>query len=252
MDAENVAELRRWRETLVTANEGRDNSCHGSRLAQRDQSFRCHADVERLSPLIQTSLEERCPDPASACPTEATRIAPGAARPPRGRVLVVEDDAAIRELLRLHLSLGGFEIGEAGDGRTALERARREAFDIVVLDVMLPGIDGVTLCRSLRAEGPNVDAGILMLTARDTEADKVLGLESGADDYITKPFGVREFMARIGVIVRRNMRSARAPRRAARAHTGIRTTVNTLASTLRLRRPASLLPNRALQPFSRV
>ena len=171
----------------------------------------CHPDVERLSPVIQTSLEESCPDPASACPTEATRITPGAARPPRGRVLVVEDDAAIRELLRLHLSLGGFEIGEAGDGRTALERARREAFDIVVLDVMLPGIDGVTLCRSLRAEGPNVDAGILMLTARDTEADKVLGLESGADDYITKPFGVREFMARIGVIVRRNMRSARAP-----------------------------------------
>ena len=146
---------------------------------------------------------------AAPCHTEATHGAL-AARPPRGRVLLVEDDGAIRELLRLHLNLAGFEVAEAADGRTALDHARAEAFDIVVLDVMLPGIDGVTLCRSLRTEGPNVEAGILMLTARDTEADKVLGLESGADDYITKPFGVREFMARIGVIVRRTLRAARA------------------------------------------
>jgi DNA-binding response OmpR family regulator len=123
-------------------------------------------------------------------------------------VLVVEDDRAIRELLRLHLSLAGFQIVEVGDGPTALERARSTRFDVIVLDVMLPGIDGVTLCRALRAEGPNIDTGILILTARDTESDKVLGLESGADDYITKPFGVREFMARVGVVVRRNRRAA--------------------------------------------
>jgi DNA-binding response OmpR family regulator len=125
-------------------------------------------------------------------------------------VLVVEDDGAIRELLRLHLSLAGLDIVEVGDGRTALARAREERFDVIVLDVMLPGIDGVTLCRSIRAEGANTETGILMLTALDTESDKVLGLESGADDYITKPFGVREFMARVGVIVRRKTRSQQA------------------------------------------
>jgi DNA-binding response OmpR family regulator len=123
-------------------------------------------------------------------------------------VLVVEDDRAIRELLRLHLSLAGFQIVEVSDGPAALERARSTKFDVIVLDVMLPGIDGVTLCRALRADGPNVDTGILILTAKDTESDKVVGLESGADDYITKPFGVREFMARVGVVVRRNSRAA--------------------------------------------
>src|SRR5215210_5481218 len=79
----------------------------------------------------------------------------------------------------------------------ALDRLRTDRFDLVVLDVMLPGVDGVTLCRALRSGGPNQRAGVLMLTARDTELEKVLGLESGADDYLTKPFGVREFMARV-------------------------------------------------------
>jgi len=133
-----------------------------------------------------------------------------ATAPTTGRVLVVEDDAAIRELLRLHLSLAGFEIAEVADGRIALERARAATFDVIVLDVMLPGIDGVTLCRAVRADTPNANTGILMLTARDAESDKVLGLESGADDYITKPFGVREFMARVGVVVRRKSRTAAA------------------------------------------
>ena len=119
------------------------------------------------------------------------------------RALIVEDESSIREIVSLHLSLAGFETEEVADGRTALDRLRTERFDLVVLDVMLPGIDGVTLCRTLRSGGPNRRAGVLMLTARDTEPEKVLGLESGADDYLTKPFGVREFMARVTAVLRR-------------------------------------------------
>jgi DNA-binding response OmpR family regulator len=124
----------------------------------------------------------------------------------RRRALVVEDDAGIRELLRLHLDLAGFTLDEAGDGRLALDRARTSLFDLILLDVMLPGLDGVSVCRAIRSAGPNVDTPILMLTARDGESDKVLGLESGADDYLTKPFGVRELMARIGALLRRHQR----------------------------------------------
>ena len=119
------------------------------------------------------------------------------------RALIVEDEPSIREIVRLHLSLAGFDTEEIADGRAALDRLRAERFDLVVLDVMLPGVDGVTLCRALRSGGPNQRAGVLMLTARDTEPDKVLGLESGADDYLTKPFGVREFIARVTAILRR-------------------------------------------------
>lgn len=126
-------------------------------------------------------------------------------------MLVVEDDAAIRELLRLHLDLSGFAIEEADDGRKALDRARATRFDLVLLDVMLPGLDGVSVCRAIRSAGPNVDTPILMLTAREGESDKVLGLESGADDYLTKPFGVRELMARIGALLRRHDRRPAEP-----------------------------------------
>jgi DNA-binding response OmpR family regulator len=126
----------------------------------------------------------------------------------RRRVLVVEDDAAIRELLRLHLALAGLEVVEVGDGNRALELARAAVFDLIMLDVMLPGIDGITLCRVVRAEGPNTHTPILMLTARDTESDKVVGLDSGADDYVTKPFGVRELLARVGALMRRNRPAA--------------------------------------------
>jgi DNA-binding response OmpR family regulator len=124
----------------------------------------------------------------------------------RRRVLVVEDDPSIRELLRLHLDLAGFTIDEAEDGKKALDRVRSTAFDLVLLDVMLPGLDGVSVCRAIRNAGPNIDTPILMLTAREGESDKVLGLESGADDYLTKPFGVRELMARIGALMRRHQR----------------------------------------------
>jgi two-component system alkaline phosphatase synthesis response regulator PhoP len=125
----------------------------------------------------------------------------------RRKVLIVEDEAPIRELLRLHLSLSGFEIEEIGDGTLALERARSVKFDLIVLDVMLPGLDGITICRALRSQGVNTDTAILMLTARDTEADTVLGLESGADDYLAKPFGIREFVARATAVLRRGARS---------------------------------------------
>ena len=124
----------------------------------------------------------------------------------RRRVLIVEDESSIRELLRLHLSLAGYQVDESGDGASALTTARETRFDLIVLDVMLPGLDGITLCRAIRAGGVNTGAGILMITARDTESDKVLGLESGADDYLTKPFGVREMLARAAAILRRNAR----------------------------------------------
>jgi DNA-binding response OmpR family regulator len=124
----------------------------------------------------------------------------------RRRALVVEDDPAIRELLRLHLSLAGFHVDEIGDGRSGLECARAIPFDLIVLDLMLPSLDGLTLCRAVRTGGPNRQTAILMLTAKGSESDKVLGLESGADDYVTKPFGMRELIARIGAVTRRSSR----------------------------------------------
>ncbi len=136
---------------------------------------------------------------------------PGKTPVPPRRALIVEDEPSIREIVRLHLSLAGFETDEVADGHAALDRLRTDRFDLVVLDVMLPGVDGVTLCRALRSGGPNQQAAVLMLTARDTEPDKVLGLESGADDYLTKPFGVREFIARVTAVLRRASGGAKAP-----------------------------------------
>jgi DNA-binding response OmpR family regulator len=129
------------------------------------------------------------------------------------RALIVEDESSIREIVRFHLSLAGFETEEVADGHAALDRLRTERFDLVVLDVMLPRVDGVTLCRALRSDGPNQRAGVLMLTARDTEPEKVIGLESGADDYVTKPFGVREFMARVAAVLRRASGGSTVPER---------------------------------------
>jgi DNA-binding response OmpR family regulator len=118
-------------------------------------------------------------------------------------VLVVEDEANIRELVSLHLRLERAVPVEAGDGRTALELARQRRFDLVILDLMLPGLDGVAVCRAIRKDSPNQATPILMLTARREENDKVLGLDSGADDYLTKPFAVRELMARVRALLRR-------------------------------------------------
>jgi len=121
-----------------------------------------------------------------------------------GRALIVEDEPRIRELVALHLSLEGLTSVEAGDGDEALRLARADRFALIVLDLMLPGLDGVTVCRAIRRDSPNAETPILMLTARSEESDKVLGLESGADDYLTKPFGTGELMARIRVALRRS------------------------------------------------
>lgn len=123
------------------------------------------------------------------------------------RVLVVEDDTHIRDLIVLHLGLEGLETGAVGDGLEGLARAASQTYDLIVLDLMLPGMDGVSICRSIRREGPNQDVPILMLTARREESDKVLGLESGADDYLAKPFGIRELVARVRALLRRPRRS---------------------------------------------
>jgi DNA-binding response OmpR family regulator len=119
------------------------------------------------------------------------------------RVLVVEDERSIRELVSTQLHRAGYECLAVGDGHEGLARIQNERFDVVVLDLMLPGVDGITLCRAIREASINRDVPILMLTARRTESDKVLGLESGADDYVTKPFGVRELTARVEALTRR-------------------------------------------------
>ncbi|MBI2189221.1 MAG: response regulator transcription factor [Acidobacteria bacterium] len=124
----------------------------------------------------------------------------------RPTVLVVEDERHIRELVCLHLGLEHMACVEAGDGHMALELARSRRFDLIVLDLMLPGLDGITVCRAIRRESRNSDVPILMLTAKLEESDKVVGLDSGADDYVTKPFGVRELMARVRALLRRTAR----------------------------------------------
>jgi DNA-binding response OmpR family regulator len=118
-------------------------------------------------------------------------------------VLIVEDDTHIRDLIVLHLGLEGLQTSAVADGREGLDRAASQAFDLIVLDLMLPGLDGISICRALRRTGPNQDVPVLMLTARREESDKVLGLESGADDYLVKPFGVRELVARVRALLRR-------------------------------------------------
>jgi DNA-binding response OmpR family regulator len=122
---------------------------------------------------------------------------------PVTRVLVVEDEDNIRELVCLHLRHEGYVCDDVGDGKVALERTQTQSYDLLVLDVMLPGLDGLSLCRAVRNGQLNADVPILMLTARREESDKVVGLESGADDYLTKPFGVRELVARARALLRR-------------------------------------------------
>jgi two-component system OmpR family response regulator/two-component system alkaline phosphatase synthesis response regulator PhoP len=122
---------------------------------------------------------------------------------PVTRVLVVEDEVNIRELVCLHLRHEGYSCDHVGDGKVALERTQTQPYDLLVLDVMLPGLDGLSLCRAVRNGQLNADVPILMLTARREESDKVVGLESGADDYLTKPFGVRELVARARALLRR-------------------------------------------------
>jgi len=116
------------------------------------------------------------------------------------RVLVVEDDATLRETVEYNLRHQGYDVVVAEDGRAALELARAGQPDLILLDVMLPGLDGLEVCRILRQE---TSLPILMLTARTDEIDRVVGLEMGADDYLTKPFSMRELMARVKALLRR-------------------------------------------------
>ena len=137
-------------------------------------------------------------DAASRAPQTMTNV-----QPERASVLVIEDETRIRELVSLHLQLEGLAPTEATDGDAGLSLARSRRFDLIILDLMLPGLDGVTICRAIRRESVNAETPILMLTARREESDKVLGLDSGADDYLTKPFGIRELLARIRALLRR-------------------------------------------------
>lgn len=123
--------------------------------------------------------------------------------PAAKKVLVVEDEPHIRELVVLHLQLEGLTVVEAAAGDEALRLVEADPFDLVVLDLMLPRVDGMAVCRAIRRQRVNGDVPILMLTARREESDKVLGLESGADDYLSKPFGVRELVARARALLRR-------------------------------------------------
>jgi DNA-binding response OmpR family regulator len=127
---------------------------------------------------------------------------------PKGSVLVVEDEANIRELVCLHLGLERLRCVQAAEGDAGLKLAREQRFDLVILDLMLPGLDGVSVCRAIRKDSRNSTVPILMLTARREESDKVAGLDSGADDYLTKPFGVRELMARVRALMRRGHSTA--------------------------------------------
>lgn len=120
---------------------------------------------------------------------------------PALRVLVVEDEPLISEMLNMGLSYEGFAVTVVGDGLEAVAQARAEMPDLVVLDLMLPGIDGLEVCRRLRALG---DPSIIMLTARGQVEDRITGLEAGADDYLPKPFTFRELLARIRAVLRRH------------------------------------------------
>jgi two-component system response regulator MprA len=118
------------------------------------------------------------------------------------QILIVDDEPAIRSSLSRALRLKGYEVGTAADGGEALELTRGRGYDGVILDVMLPGIDGIEVCRRLREAGD--DTPILMLTARDTVGDRVAGLDAGADDYLVKPFALEELFARLRALLRRN------------------------------------------------
>ncbi|MGW4425265.1 response regulator transcription factor [Streptosporangium sp. NPDC004631] len=122
------------------------------------------------------------------------------------RVLVVDDEPALREALQSSLEFEGYRVGLASDGLAALETLRREPYDLVLLDVMMPRLDGLTACRRLRAAGNHVP--VLMLTARDAVGDRVSGLDAGADDYLVKPFELDELLARVRALLRRGALAA--------------------------------------------
>jgi DNA-binding response OmpR family regulator len=126
-----------------------------------------------------------------------------------GRVLVVEDDEGIRDMLKYNLTAAGFSVQEASDGASGLRTARTARPDLVLLDLMLPGMSGFDFCRALRKSSR---VPIIIITAKDSEVDKIVGLELGADDYITKPFSIREVLARVHAVLRRAQPEANEPK----------------------------------------
>jgi DNA-binding response OmpR family regulator len=133
----------------------------------------------------------------------------GAAAGNSGRVLVVEDDEGIRDMLKYNLTAAGFSVQEASDGAAGLRTARTSRPDLVLLDLMLPGMSGFDFCRALRKSSR---VPIIIITAKDSEVDKIVGLELGADDYITKPFSIREVLARVHAVLRRAQPEANEPK----------------------------------------
>jgi two-component system alkaline phosphatase synthesis response regulator PhoP len=122
---------------------------------------------------------------------------------PRAKILIVEDEADIRELIRFNLEREGFAVEEAATGAEALERIKRRIPDLLLLDLMLPGMPGLEVCRALRGGKDTASLPIVIVTAKGTEVDKILGLEMGADDYVVKPFSPRELIARVRAVLRR-------------------------------------------------
>ena len=123
-----------------------------------------------------------------------------------GKILIVDDEANIRQLVRFNLEKEGFTVNEAEDGDACLEAVVRGKPDLIVLDIMLPGKDGLEVCRILKSRPETAGIAIIMLTAKVEEIDTILGLEMGADDYVTKPFSPRELTARVKAVLRRNQK----------------------------------------------
>ena len=119
------------------------------------------------------------------------------------KVLVIEDEKDIQELLEHYLRREGFQVQSAGDGEAGLRKVKQEKFDMILLDLMLPRMDGLEVCRILRSQPSTAPIPLIMVTAKGEEVDRVVGLELGADDYITKPFSPRELVARVKALLRR-------------------------------------------------
>ena len=128
-----------------------------------------------------------------------------------GKILIVEDEGNIRQLVRYNIEKEGFQVMEAADGLQGLRTAQKEKPDLVLLDLMLPGMDGLEVCRTLKGAPATSALPIIMLTAKAEEVDKIIGLELGADDYMTKPFSPRELTARIKAVLRRSQKETALP-----------------------------------------
>jgi phosphate regulon transcriptional regulator PhoB len=132
--------------------------------------------------------------------------------PENRHILVVDDESDIRELLSYNLTKEGYDVSPVSDGEEALKKVREGNFDLMLLDLMLPGIQGMELCRILRNDPKTKNLPIIMITAKGDEVDRILGLEMGADDYITKPFSPRELIARVRAVLRRSVKAPTAER----------------------------------------